>query len=203
MRNIERAVAVVMRGGGSMSDRFEVYQAVLEDTGRFQQRFDATVNTNRALILSALGGAISGATGIVTSAVLAQPESLDPSSGGQPLSALSITAIITFALCIFGVLFSRYLRNYVRRSLEVLRVRYDWLKQAEAAPELADIGADLFSYEALHIKHHEQIVEGFGRAQEKFVRATSGVFMFTAAVVYLGYIALLPVPWWHFFGQSR
>lgn len=129
-----------------MSDRFDVYQAVLEDTGRFQQRFDATVNTNRTLILSVLGGAVSGATGILTSAFFARPGSLDTSSGGQPMSVLYVTGIITLALCIFGALFSRYLRRYVRRSLEVLRVRHEWLKQAEEAPALTGIGADLFSY---------------------------------------------------------
>jgi hypothetical protein len=122
-----------------MSDRFDVYKAVLEDTGRFQQRFDSTVNTNRALILSALGGAVSGASGIVTSAIIIGPRALFDTSNGP----LWITTLTTIALCIFGVFFSKYLGQYVRRSLEVLRVRDEWLKRAEEAPELTAIGADL------------------------------------------------------------
>ena len=48
-----------------MSDRFDVYKAVLEDTGRFQLRFDTTFNVNRALVLTALGTGASGALGLL------------------------------------------------------------------------------------------------------------------------------------------
>lgn len=110
---------------------FAVYKLVIEDTNQLSNRRQMLDNLYVTIVTLVLGA--------------------DAYIAANSRLADWFPVLVTIGISLVGVIFTNHWRRVLQDLKEVLKFRYEWLKEMEAQPDLVQIGACVYTSEDIRI----------------------------------------------------